>query len=137
MQTDWLLVNFQSVWSLTQLLIGILCTVGLGWFVNHKMERLKTALLLQQAVRNEKKEAYCQALKVLGEMRYAVGIAQVDPSSVTAGSAYSRLEDLRQELYRIAPCVIMVLNGPTAAAFEAYRRIAEPALQLDPVDYQE
>jgi type IV secretory pathway VirB4 component len=86
----------------------------------------------RQTIRNEKKAAYCQVLEILGQMRHAVDTLRVGPTSQGAGAASNKLDDLRQELYRIAPCAIMVLNVPANTAFDTYRRIAEPALKLDP-----
>jgi hypothetical protein len=86
----------------------------------------------RQTIRNEKKEAYCQVLGILGQMRHAVDTLRAAPAAPSAGAASSKLDDLRQELYRIAPSAIMVLSVPAITAFDAYRRVAEPALQLDP-----
>jgi hypothetical protein len=132
MQTDWQAIKFQALWQAGQALVMVLCTVVLGNWFSRKVERLKAELLSQQTVRNEKRDAYSQVLAVLGQMRHAVdAICVAGPTSKDAEKAYNRLDDLRKELYRIAPLAIMVLKVPVATAFEAYRRIAEPALLLD------
>lgn len=110
----------------------VLCTVVLGNWFARRIERLKSELVNQQTARNDKRDAYSQVLAVLGQMRHAVDTISISgPASKEAEEAYKRLDDLRKELYRIAPLAIMVLKVPAATALEAYRRIAEPALQLD------
>jgi hypothetical protein len=94
---------------------------------------LTQRLSRRQTVRNEKKEAYCQILGILGQMRLAVDdIMRVGPTSDAAVAASDRLRDLRQELYRTAPCAVMILNVSATRAYEAFRWVAEPALQLSP-----
>jgi hypothetical protein len=94
--------------------------------------KISNEMWQRQTVRNERKEAYCQVLGILGQMRLAVDTLRVGTTSAAAVAASRKLDDLRQELYRAAPCAFMVLNVSANSAYEAYRRIAEPALQLDP-----
>jgi hypothetical protein len=107
--------------------------VAIGGLMSTINVRLTQRLSGRQIVRNEKKEAYCQILGILGQMRLAVDdIMRVGPTSQAATAASSKLGDLRQELYRTAPCAVMVLNASATRAYEAFRRVAEPALQLSP-----
>jgi hypothetical protein len=132
MQTDWQALKFQALWQAGQALVMVLCTVVLANWFSRRIEGLKAELLNKQTVRNDKRDAYSQVLAVLGQMRHAVDTISISgPASKEAEEAYKRLDDLRKELCRIAPLAVMVLKLPAATALEAYRRISEPALQLD------
>jgi hypothetical protein len=95
--------------------------------------RISDEVWQRQTTRNDKKEVYRQALGLLGQMRYAVAMVDQPPHDLpTCARNFRKLDDLRQELYQLAPYAFLVLNGPAKVAFEAYQKIAEPALQLDP-----
>ena len=65
-------------------------------------------------------------------MRQVVDIVQIaGHSSARAGIARERLDQVRVEFSRVGPSSVMVLGSVASCAFERYRAIAEPALQLD------
>jgi hypothetical protein len=100
-------------------------TAGLTQRFSHDMWQ-------RQTVRNEKKEPYFQILGILGRMRLSLDdVVRGGPTSQAAIAASNRLDDLREELYRAAPCAVMVLGVSASKAYEAFRRVAEPALQLN------
>jgi hypothetical protein len=129
--TDWDLVWFQAAQSV----LVLVCTAGLGYFLNRssarRMERLKADLATQQVVRNEKKDIYFQVLGILGRMGYEVGAIRSSLDSGSVGPPLTNLDTLRGELYQVAPCAIMMLKDKAALALDAYRRKGEPALKLN------
>jgi len=54
MQTDWQALKFQALWQAGQALVMVLCTVVLGNWFARRIERLKSELVNQQTVRNDK-----------------------------------------------------------------------------------
>lgn len=132
MTTDWHLIGFQTAQSV----FVVSCTVVLGYFLNRRsaqrIERLKVDLTGQQVIRNEKKDVYFRVLGILGRMRDAVDEVRLSVDSGSVEPAFRQLGSLRGELHQIAPCAVMMLKDKAASAIEAYRRVAEPALKLNP-----
>ncbi|MEO8098240.1 MAG: hypothetical protein ABI811_11110 [Acidobacteriota bacterium] len=110
--------------------VQMLTTCGLVFWMNRRIERLKSEILLTATVRVEKREVYFQLLGVLGAMRDAADSFRVGPDKEAAGS---QLDKSRTELFRMAPSAALVLGSTVGSAFEAYRRIAQPALAIDPL----
>jgi hypothetical protein len=132
--TDWVLVRFQAGLALLTGVVTVLCTVALAFIFNRRIERLKAEFETHQAIRGERKEIFYEVLGVLGRMRYAIDEFSRSLGSPALQQHAAKMDELRAELYRLAPTAFMVLGSVGSSAFEAYRKIAQPLLSQDASD---
>jgi hypothetical protein len=109
--TDWVLVRFQAGLALLTGVVTVLCTVALAFIFNRRIERLKAEFETHQAIRGERKEIFYEVLGVLGRMRYAIDEFSRSLGSPALQQHAAKMDELRAELYRLAPTAFMVLGS--------------------------